>query len=108
MCPSNAAVADYTQHVSSFMPRTAWSDGCRSWYKGKSGEGEVVGLHPGSRMHFIRMLKEFRGEDWEYVYGKRNRFGYLGNGFSKEDLEAMEEMERAMVAMKMARVKQAS
>ena len=75
------------------MPRTAFSGACSSWYK--HGE-EVVGLHPGSRMHFIEMLSRFRGEDWEFTYegeggGARtgNRFGYLGNGFTKDEMDMM-------------------
>jgi len=35
------------------------------------------------------MLEKFRGEDWEYGYDnvKRNRFAYLGNGFSTKELD---------------------
>lgn len=95
------------------MPRTAFAGNCRSWYKqGKAGtEAPVVGLHPGSRKHFIAMLENFRGEDWEFEYGEdhadqnqaggtekgaikwrkqsRNRFAYLGNGFTVPEVEAM-------------------
>jgi hypothetical protein len=90
--PSEAAVADYAEHVAAFMPRTAWSGGCRSWYK--TAEGQVTALHPGTRDHFVRMLAGFRGEDWEYVYegAGRNRFGYLGNGFTMQEVEAMKKM----------------
>jgi hypothetical protein len=31
------------------------------------------------------MLEQFRGEDFEYTYEKRNRFAYLGNGFSTKE-----------------------
>lgn len=74
------------------MPRTAWAGACRSWYRGASGEGGVVALHPGSREHFLGMLKGFRGEDWEYVYVGGNRFGYLGNGFTGAEVEGMKKM----------------
>lgn len=56
-------------------------------------EGPVVALHPGSRAHFFHMLDTVRTEDFEYVYdgdggkARRNRFGYLGNGFSTRELE---------------------
>jgi len=92
--PSQDAVNDYFEHISSFMPRTAWAaPGGRSWFTGggQSG-GPVTALHPGSRIHFFHMLERFRGEDWEYVYEstgtRRNRFAYLGNGFSTKELDS--------------------
>ncbi|CAK7228412.1 hypothetical protein SBRCBS47491_006896 [Sporothrix bragantina] len=92
--PSQAAVDDYSEHISTFMPRTAWASSCSSWYK-SSGNGIVTALHPGSRIHFFHMLETFRGEDFEYVYeadgsgavSRRNRFHYLGNGFSTKELD---------------------
>ncbi|KAI1390283.1 uncharacterized protein F4822DRAFT_231430 [Hypoxylon trugodes] len=88
LVPSDAAVADYAQHVSAFMPRTAWASSCKSWFKGGREDGPVTALHPGSRVHFFHMLETFRGEDWEYVYddARGNRFAYLGNGFSTREV----------------------
>ncbi|KXX78167.1 putative sterigmatocystin biosynthesis monooxygenase stcW [Madurella mycetomatis] len=88
IAPSQEAVDDYFEHVSAFMPRTAWAAPGRSWFKNGRADGPVTALHPGSRIHFFHMLEKFRGEDWEYVYegGRRNRFAYLGNGFSKKEL----------------------
>jgi hypothetical protein len=82
-------VRDYSQHISAFMPRTAWAAPGRSWFKGGKADGPVIALHPGSRIHFFHMLETFRGEDWEYVYDapSQNRFGYLGNGFSTKELD---------------------
>ncbi|KAL3460223.1 FAD/NAD(P)-binding domain-containing protein [Aspergillus heterothallicus] len=87
MSPSQAAVDELYEHTQSFMPRTAWTANCVSWFKNGTADGPVTALHPGSRIHFFHMLEEFRGEDWEYRYmNRRNRFQYLGNGFStKED-----------------------
>lgn len=106
IAPSQAAVDDYSEHIRAFMPRTAWASSCRSWYKGGgAGEGQgedengaITALHPGSRIHFFHMLETFRGEDYEYVYNadesrdgtavsSRNRFRYLGNGFSTKELD---------------------
>lgn len=91
LAPSAAAVDDYFEHISAFMPRTAWAaPGGRSWFKDGRAEGPVTALHPGSRIHFFHMLERFRGEDWEYVYenagARQNRFAYLGNGFSTKEL----------------------
>ncbi|CAK7263061.1 hypothetical protein SEPCBS119000_000291 [Sporothrix epigloea] len=99
IAPSQAAVDDYSEHIRAFMPRTAWGSSCNSWYKSSSnGHGTVTALHPGSRNHFFHMLETFRGEDYEYVYEadgtcgrpatRRNRFHYLGNGFSTRELKA--------------------
>ncbi|KAH8675791.1 hypothetical protein BX600DRAFT_432344 [Xylariales sp. PMI_506] len=89
IAPSDAAVNDYSEHISTFMPRTAWSSSGRSWFKGGKEDGPVIALHPGSRVHFFHMLEQFRGEDWEYVYetSAQNRFSYLGNGFSTKELD---------------------
>ncbi|KAI0148121.1 FAD/NAD(P)-binding domain-containing protein [Hypoxylon sp. NC0597] len=85
--PSDAAVADYSEHIAAFMPRTAWASPCKSWFKNGKEDGPVTALHPGSRVHFFHMLERFRGEDWEYVYDNpaQNRFWYLGNGFSNRE-----------------------
>ncbi|KAK0615541.1 putative sterigmatocystin biosynthesis monooxygenase stcW, partial [Lasiodiplodia hormozganensis] len=89
--PAARAVAELGAHIDAFMPRTAWAGSCRSWYKGGTADGPVTALHPGSRLHFFRMLRGgFRGEDWVYTYEgwmKGNRFGYLGNGFAAEEVE---------------------
>ncbi|KAK7988530.1 Cytochrome c oxidase polypeptide 5 [Apiospora arundinis] len=87
--PSDAAVEDYYQHIAAFMPRTAWQSSGRSWFKNGKEDGPVTALHPGSRIHFFHMLEQVRGEDWDYIYDSpsRNRFAYLGNGFSTKELD---------------------
>ncbi|KAK3329566.1 hypothetical protein B0H66DRAFT_610478 [Apodospora peruviana] len=87
--PSQAAVDDYFEHISAFMPRTAWAAKGRSWFKSGRADGPVTALHPGTRIHFFHMLEHFRGEDWDYVYDNtgQNRFAYLGNGYSTKELD---------------------
>ncbi len=88
--PSDAAAADYAEHVAAFMPRTAWASPGRSWFKGDREDGPVTALHPGSRVHFFHMLGRLRGEDWDLVYddaARGNRFHYLGNGFSTREFD---------------------
>ncbi|KAI1849250.1 hypothetical protein JX266_005211 [Neoarthrinium moseri] len=89
IAPSEAAVNDYSEHINTFMPRTAWGSSGRSWFKGGKEDGPVTALHPGSRIHFFHMLEHFRGEDWDYTYeqASQNRFAYLGNGFSTKELD---------------------
>ncbi|KAI0154842.1 hypothetical protein GGR57DRAFT_502038 [Xylariaceae sp. FL1272] len=89
ICPQDAAIADFSEHIAAFMPRTSWAASCSSWFKGGKVDGPVTALHPGSRIHFFHMLENFRGEDWDYVYDSRsaNRFNYLGNGFSTKEFD---------------------
>ncbi|RDL41620.1 FAD protein [Venustampulla echinocandica] len=86
LSPLPAAVDDFYEHINAFMPRTAWSGTCRSWFKNGLENGPVTALHPGSRIHWFHMLEQFRGEDFEYTRESKNRFAYLGNGFSTKEL----------------------
>ncbi|KAJ5017462.1 FAD-binding monooxygenase [Colletotrichum sp. SAR 10_99] len=87
IAPQNSAFDELFEHTQTFMPRTAWSGNCISWFKGGTIDGPVTALHPGSRIHFFHMLESFRGEDWEYTrVNKQNRFQFLGNGFSTKEL----------------------
>lgn len=88
--PSESAVNDYFEHMREFMPRATWSGSCRSWFKQGKKDGPVTALHPGSRIHFFDMLRDFRGEDWVFTYqpsSQGNRFWYLGNGVSTRELD---------------------
>lgn len=86
--PSQSAVDELSEHTQIFMPRSAWSGNCISWFKNGTIDGPVTALHPGSRIHFFHMMESFRGEDWEYTYKRKgNRFLYLGNGFSTREEE---------------------
>ncbi|KAH6975459.1 hypothetical protein BKA56DRAFT_89961 [Ilyonectria sp. MPI-CAGE-AT-0026] len=86
--PSQSAVDELSEHTQIFMPRTAWTGNCISWFKNGTVDGPVTALHPGSRIHFFHMMENFRGEDWEYTYMRKgNRFLYLGNGFSTREEE---------------------
>ncbi|KAF7554696.1 hypothetical protein G7Z17_g2715 [Cylindrodendrum hubeiense] len=80
--PQASAVADFSTHTNEFMKRTAWATPCRSWFKRGTIDGPVVALHPGSRIHWFHLMQNVRFEDWEYTYYSKNRFQYLGNGFS--------------------------
>ncbi|KAH8590837.1 hypothetical protein B0O99DRAFT_654712 [Bisporella sp. PMI_857] len=83
--PLPAAVDDFSEHIAQFMPRTAWSAPCRSWFKNGKVDGPVTALHPGSRLHWFHMLENPRWEDFEWRREVKNRFQYLGNGFSTKE-----------------------
>lgn len=78
----DGAVADFLEHTEEYMKRTAWSTPCRSWFKNGKIDGPILALHPGSRVHWFHMLDNLRLEDYDWVSWSRNRFAYLGNGFS--------------------------
>ncbi|RKK07518.1 putative sterigmatocystin biosynthesis monooxygenase stcW [Fusarium oxysporum f. sp. cepae] len=85
--PSAKATSDFTEHCDAFFPRTIWSTKCRSWFKGGKEDGPVYALHPGSRAHWFHMMNEPRYEDYIWKSTNRNRFAYLGNGFSLREVE---------------------
>ncbi|KAI3572456.1 putative monooxygenase [Fusarium oxysporum f. sp. albedinis] len=85
--PSKQAISDFVEHADAFFPRTVWSTKCRSWFKGGKEQGPVYALHPGSRVHWVHMMNEPRYEDYNWKTINRNKFAYLGNGFSLREVE---------------------
>lgn len=83
--PTPEAVKDFNEHTEEFMKRTAWATPCRSWFKNGTIDGPIVALHPGSRIHWFHMMQNIRFEDFEYTHYGKNRFQYLGNGFSTKE-----------------------
>lgn len=47
--PKPEAVADFTEHRKTFLPRTAWSQNCQSWFKQNMPEDDIM-MWPGSRL----------------------------------------------------------
>ena len=82
VAPKQAAIDEFLEHADAFLPRTAWAGKCRSWFKNGKESGPVTGLHPGSRLHWFHLLREPRYEDWEWSTWNKNRWAFLGNGFS--------------------------
>lgn len=85
LCPSIDATRDYNEHIQSFLQRTVWVGGCRSWYKRGTVDGPVVAIYGGTSFHYVEALRNPRWEDYEMRLLKMkapNRFAYLGNGFT--------------------------
>lgn len=76
-------VTQLNAHHQHFLQRMVFSDGCRSWYKGGKAEGKVIGIWPGSSLHYYECISEPRYEDWDYVYSNNNMWNFLGNGFTQ-------------------------
>ncbi|KAF2166698.1 hypothetical protein M409DRAFT_66316 [Zasmidium cellare ATCC 36951] len=84
--PTQSAVDDFAEHRRKFLPRTAWTSPCRSWFKQGTTDGEPM-MWPGSRLHFFEAVRTPRWEDFEIRHVERNRFAYLGDGFTKREFD---------------------
>jgi len=73
-----------------FLQRMVFSDSCRSWYKGGRADGKVIGIWPGSSLHYYEVLKEPRYEDFEYTYRNDDPWEYLGNGWTLQEAQDKE------------------
>lgn len=86
-----ARVHDFTRYVDSYFQGTVFMDDCKSWYRNR--DNKITGLWPGSTMHCIEALRSPRWEDYEYEYlpeedgSEQNQLGWLGNGWSVNQLE---------------------
>lgn len=76
------ATDDYNAYSQEFMKGTAWSSGCRSWYKNGTTDGNVTAMYAGSLNHYRQMLESFRTEDFIIDYRGPNRFRFMGNGLT--------------------------
>jgi hypothetical protein len=45
----------------------------------------VIATWPGSAVHFLETIKVPRYQDFEVEYMTKNRFAYLGNGFTQQE-----------------------
>ncbi|KAH6685981.1 steroid monooxygenase [Plectosphaerella plurivora] len=84
--PKEEAVADFIEHRRKFLPRTAWTSPCRSWFKQGTVDGEPM-MWPGSRIQFFQTIKTPRWEDYNLKYTTSNRFAYFGNGFAARETD---------------------
>ncbi|KAF2492990.1 FAD/NAD(P)-binding domain-containing protein [Lophium mytilinum] len=86
LTPTLSASSQFRRHADLFLQRTAWSSPCASWFKQGKRDGQVA-VWPGSRLHFLEMMKAPRYEDYEIEYWDENRFAWLGNGFVTREEE---------------------
>ncbi|GEM07200.1 flavin-binding monooxygenase [Rhodotorula toruloides] len=87
MAAKQEAVNDWQEYVHTYFQKTVFSTKCRSWYKRGLEEGPVTALWPGSVLHGLGTLANPRWEDFHYTRSNRNRLAWLGNGWSKTELE---------------------
>jgi hypothetical protein len=86
MAPRWDVAEQFRQHADLFLKRTAWTSPCRSWFKQGKADGQAA-VYPGSRLHFLELLRSPRFEDFDIEYWGENRFAFLGNGFEVREFD---------------------
>lgn len=76
-------------HAFRWAQKSVWSASCRSTYKNGKADGNVIALHPGSRLHYFSLLESPRFEDFDWTsWSERpeDYFAWLGNGFTAAEM----------------------
>ncbi|KAF7556347.1 hypothetical protein G7046_g6330 [Stylonectria norvegica] len=102
--PKPECIEEFSQHTHTLMKRLVWSAACRSWFKNGKAHGPVTAIWPGSRLHYFKALKDPRYEDYRITYRSKNRYQYLGNGYTKEEMDLAESTSHAATASPKARI----
>ena len=84
--PKLSVSTQFRQHADLFLQRTAWTSPCRSWFKQGKTDGQAA-IWPGSRLHFLELMKQPRFEDFEIEYWDENIFAFMGNGFEMREFD---------------------
>ena len=87
--PKSHIPGAYQSQAIAWLAKTAWNAKCASTYKNGKVDGPLISLHPGSRLHYFKLLSMPRWEDfeWESFCGAEDlAFAWLGNGFICEEV----------------------
>lgn len=84
--PKLSVSNQFRAHADLFLQRTAWTSACRSWFKQGKADGQAA-IWPGSRLHFLEMMKMPRFEDYDIEYWDSNIFAFMGNGFEVREFD---------------------
>jgi len=85
--PTQAATDEFVRYGDEIHKTLAWSGGCSSWYKNHRVNGRVTATFPGSALLYYKMIEEIRPEDFHITYRNKNRFRFMGNGFTAYELD---------------------
>ncbi|KAF9874299.1 flavin-binding monooxygenase [Colletotrichum karsti] len=80
-------IKEYNEHAHEWLKRSVWSGGCRSWYNQGKPDGKITAQYPGSLVHWLFMMNRPRFEDYDIKYRSRNRFEFMGNGFTDIEVD---------------------
>lgn len=85
--PKQDTVDQFIQYSDEVQKTLVWTGSCRSWYKNNRVDGRVTATFGGSAHLYHRMISELRGEDFDIEYNSRNKFRFMGNGFTEYELD---------------------
>jgi cation diffusion facilitator CzcD-associated flavoprotein CzcO len=86
VAPKQEVVDEFVRYGDEIHKTLTWTGGCRSWYKSNRIDGRVTANFAGSAILYHKMVSELRPEDFEITYRSRNRFAFMGNGFTQFEL----------------------
>ena len=87
IAPKQQAVDEFVRYGDEIMKTLTWTGNCRSWYKNNRIDGRVTATFAGSALLFKDMIDTIRPEDFDIRYRSRNRFRFMGNGFTAYELD---------------------
>lgn len=85
--PKQSAVDAFVSYTDKIHKTLVWSGSCTSWYKRGTRDGRVTALFGGSAVLFHKMIHEIRSEDFDIEYRSKNRFRFMGNGFTEWEMK---------------------
>lgn len=85
--PKQSATDEFNRYGDKIQQTLTWTGSCRSWYKNNRIDGRVTATWPGSALLYKQMIADIRPEDFEIEYRERNRFAFMGNGFTILELD---------------------
>lgn len=85
--PKPECLQELHNHTHELMKRLTWSSACNSWFKNGKKHGPVTAVWPGSRLHYFEAMNRPRYEDYSITYRSANRYQYLGNGYTENEID---------------------
>ena len=85
--PTVDATVEYYNWCHTTFKRLVYSQPCASRYKNGNRIGPVTARYPSSRLHWSKLLRESKHEDFRITYLTNNKCLFLGNGFSPHDID---------------------
>ncbi|KAK4941743.1 hypothetical protein LTR10_018347 [Elasticomyces elasticus] len=84
--PKTAVVKELISYGDQIHKTLIWTDSCTSWFKRNIPGGRVTAAFAGSALLFRKLISEVRAEDFDIEYWSKNRWEFLGNGFTEYEL----------------------
>jgi cation diffusion facilitator CzcD-associated flavoprotein CzcO len=83
---------EFNTYADEIQQTLVWTGGCRSWFKNNTVDGKVTAVWAGSALAYREMLENLRPEDFTIMYRSPNRFRFMGNGRTKREFQAGEDL----------------